>query len=381
MTGGSNDSSSNMTDNDAVANVTDGDGSTRENFQIIDIDPPSSPMSSAASTSFREAEGGVGLCCLRRDPTALSLLPFSMLFAARTSGDAIGNSNRHRNKWGQIRIKTWKETKWQAKLEFALLKQKWKWIVGFFFAEYFNLVMHNFIYYLEGVIWGQDGPPPPLEDLGIRLFAGVFPPSAEWIVDLFLYILIGMVLTLCIARFVLNNVPWGGPEMLLTKKRGDGLDVATCSIPVPSVNICKRICKILSIAIVCRILSYTLTLEPNPAAYCHPPFWNPPSTVSEIMSTVAVRGSCGDLLFSSHTFHGMVMMLTILRHAPRMYVICGMAVCSMVMVVISLLAYKSHYSHDIVQAVYTTVLLWLLTPEPTVADCEELQIDFPPWEL
>lgn len=109
MTGGSNDSSSNMTDNDAVANVTDGDGSTRENFQIIDIDPPSSPMSSAASTSFREAEGGVGLCCLRRDPTALSLLPFSMLFAARTSGDAIGNSNRHRNKWGQIRIKTWKE--------------------------------------------------------------------------------------------------------------------------------------------------------------------------------------------------------------------------------------------------------------------------------
>lgn len=220
---------------------------------------------------------------------------------------------------------------------------------GFFFAEYFNLVMHNFIYYLEGVIWGQDGPPPPLEDLGIRLFAGVFPPSAEWIVDLFLYILIGMVITLCIARFVLNNVPWGGPEMLLTKKRGDGLDVATCSIPVPSVNICKRICKILSIAIVCRILSYTLTLEPNPAAYCHPPFWNPPSTVSEIMSTVAVRGSCGDLLFSSHTFHGMVMMLTILRHAPRMYVICGMAVCSMVMVVISLLAYKSHYSHDIVQ--------------------------------
>lgn len=295
------------------------------------------------------------------------------------------------------------QTTWQAKLEFALLKQKWKWIMvrlhtvvslsflhfhaasvgpnvtsssdtyahlllsdfvhplspsslpissplqGFFLAEYFNLVMHNFIYYLEGVIWGEDGPPPPLEDLGIRLFAGVFPPSAEWIVDLFLYILIGTALILCLARFLLNNVPWGGPQMLLIKKRGDGSDVATCSIPVPSVNIIKRICKILSIAIVCRVLSYTLTLEPNPAAYCHPPFWNPPSTVGEIMSKVAVRGSCGDLLFSSHTFHGMVMMLTILRHAPGMYVICGMAVCSMVMVVITLLSYKSHYSHDIVQ--------------------------------
>lgn len=109
MTGSNNNSSSDMADNDATANVTGGDGSTREAFQIIDIDPPSSPMRPAASTSLREAETGVGMCCLRRDPSALSLLPFSILLAAQRSSDAVSNSNRHRNKWGQIRFKTWKE--------------------------------------------------------------------------------------------------------------------------------------------------------------------------------------------------------------------------------------------------------------------------------
>lgn len=32
-------------------------------------------------------------------------------------------------------------------------------------------------------------------------------------------------------------------------------------------------------------------------------------------------------------------------------------------------------------AIYTTVLLWMLIPEPTVADCDLLHIDLPPGEL
>lgn len=48
----------------------------------------------------------------------------------------------------------------------------------------------------------------------------------------------------------------------------------------------------------------------------------------------------------------------------------------------SLISFLPLFSDPLpISAVYTTVLLWLLTPEPTVADCEELQIDFPPWEL
>jgi len=219
---------------------------------------------------------------------------------------------------------------------------------GILLAEYFNLVMHNFIYYLEGAVWGEGGPPPPLKDLGIMLLEGIFPPSAQWIVGLFLYFLIGMMLTLCLGRLLLNNVPWGGPQTVLIKEREDGLDVTTCSIPVPFVYVCKRACQVLSIAIVCRVLSYTLTLEPNPAAYCHPPHWDPPNTIGEIMGRVEVTGSCGDLLFSSHTLHGMVMMLTVLRHAPYLYVVCGIAVCSMAMLIITLLSFKNHYSHDIV---------------------------------
>lgn len=215
-------------------------------------------------------------------------------------------------------------------------------------AEYFNLVMHNFVYYLEGEIWGEAGPPPPLKDLGIMLFAGVFPPSAQWVVGLSLYLLIGMVLSLCFGRLLLNNVPWGGPQTMLIKEREDGEDVATCLIPVPFVYLCKRACQVLSIALVLRVTSYILTLEPNPAPYCHPPYWDPPNTIGEIMGRVEITGSCGDLLFSSHTLHSMVMLLTVLRHAPRLYVVCGISVCSMVLVIIVLLAFKNHYSHDIV---------------------------------
>ena len=45
---------------------------------------------------------------------------------------------------------------------------------------------------LEGRVWGPDGPPPPLKDLGIMLLGGLLPPSADWIVGLFLYFLIAM---------------------------------------------------------------------------------------------------------------------------------------------------------------------------------------------
>lgn len=34
-----------------------------------------------------------------------------------------------------------------------------------------------------------------------------------------------------------------------------------------------------------------------------------------------------------------------------------------------------------IPAIYTTLMLWMLTPEPTVADCDLLQIDLPPGEL
>lgn len=382
-----------MGNKDAIANVTHDPGSTKETSQIIDVNSPSSPVRPSSSARFRGAGGGTGVGGLVRDssvsvgPRVHSLnflsppMPASPPPAAETSSYYSNHYNRRCDAWRAIRLKTPKEISWQAKLEFALFKQEWRWIVVVLLAEYFNLVMHNFVYYLEGEIWGEAGPPPPLKDLGIMLFAGVFPPSAQWVVNLSLYLLVGMVLTLCLGRLLLNNVPWGGPQTMLVQEREDWEEVKTCSIPVPFVYLCKRACQVLSIALVLRVFSYMLTLEPNPAPYCHPPYWDPPNTVGEIMGRVEITGSCGDLLFSSHTLHSIVMLLTVLRHAPRLYIVCGISVCSMILVIMALLAFKNHYSHDIVTAIYTTVLLWMLIPEPTVADCDLLHIDLPPGEL
>lgn len=121
------------------------------------------------------------------------------------------------------------------------------------------------------------------------------------------------------------------------------------------------------------------------------------------MGRIEVTGSCGDLLFSSHTLHGMITTLMVVRNAPNAYFVTGIAIFSMVMLPISLLAFRDHYrsvvrggryvragvcqgkggsnielracvvsssfhyyhvpninSHDIVVAIYTCYMLWKL---------------------
>lgn len=61
------------------------------------------------------------------------------------------------------------------------------------------------------------------------------------------------------------------------------------------------------------------------------------------MGRIEVTGSCGDLLFSSHTLHGMIMTLTVLHNAPNVYPVTAIALFSMIMLPISLLAFRDHY--------------------------------------
>lgn len=39
------------------------------------------------------------------------------------------------------------QIKWQAHLERSLFRHEWRWILGVLAAEYFNLVMHNLVYW------------------------------------------------------------------------------------------------------------------------------------------------------------------------------------------------------------------------------------------
>ena len=110
-----------MVDDDATANVTDGEGSTRQASQVIDINSPSSPRRPASSARFRGAGGGAGTGGLQRDPS-MSVgprvysknilsppMPPSLLLAAASSSYYSNHYNRRWDAWKDVRFKTWKE--------------------------------------------------------------------------------------------------------------------------------------------------------------------------------------------------------------------------------------------------------------------------------
>jgi hypothetical protein len=80
------------------------------------------------------------------------------------------------------------------------------------------------------------------------------------------------------------------------------MDVRTVNIPVPFAYIIKHLGQVLGMQLILRVFCYMCTLVPNPAYYCHEPYWNPPNSPGEIFGRIEVVGSCGDLLFSSREF-------------------------------------------------------------------------------
>lgn len=98
--------------------------------------------------------------------------------------------------------------------------------------------------------------------------------------------------------------------------------------------------------------------------------------MGEVFTRFAVTGSCGDLLYSGHTAHGMSLMLVILRYGPGLKVAKGLAISAMVLLALSLLAFKAHYSSDVVVAIYVTIMIWRLMPrEAKRVDCAALRIE------
>lgn len=203
------------------------------------------------------------------------------------------------------------QMKWQAHLERALFRHEWRWIVGILAAEYFNLIMHNLVYwcvraggfcfdwdidrgtrpgfglvdptrstyrpfndlYIETQKLSQDRRPGVEEDrhapaTGRRrhhavrwppgrrgLAAGALPllPDRDGCV-LRVVCCIGVgdgyvpsnhhpcphtykptiptVLALCLGRQLLNNVPWGCPQVELYKKTPTGTKVSQSFVDV-----------------------------------------------------------------------------------------------------------------------------------------------------
>ena len=297
---------------------------------------------------------------------------------AGAGGDGNSTSRRRPPRSRKISLKSEAEMWWHVRLETALLKRHYHWIVGCVVMEWVHLTAHNFIYFLEGKVWGNAGPPPPLKDLGLMLLADRLPSNYEWIVGLSTCILVGMLLVLGMARLTLNNVNFGGPQLeLISRSRGeDGRILGRVSMPMPVILVLSRSCKVVCIALALRVMTFMVTLLPNPAEYCHGAGWDPPHNVFQVFARISVTGSCGDLLFSGHTSHGMVLMLIILRYSPKVKAARALAISSMTVLVLSLLAFKAHYSSDVLVAIYVTIMIWrLVPPDPSRMEVVDLKMN------
>lgn len=81
-------------------------------------------------------------------------------------------------------------------------------------------------------------------------------------------------------------------------------------------------------------------------------------------------------MYSGHTTHGMVLTLIIVRYAPGLRWAQATAVTAMVLLALSLLVFRSHYTSDVIVAVYVCLMIWRLMPaEPERLDGVALQIE------
>lgn len=289
-----------------------------------------------------------------------------------------GHGRQPPRRHGRISLKSEREMRSLFSLEWAVFKKgippsrsPFFYLSLWVFMEWVHLTAHNYVYYLQGVVWGADGPPPPLKDLGLMLLADRLPARYEWIIGFATAVLCGLLLGLGLLRLVLNNVHWGGPQLEVVS--GDGQRRTT--IAMPGVIVLQRASQAMTVAMGLRVLTFMVTLLPNPADYCHGDSWDPPQSVLEIFSRIKFTGSCGDLLFSGHTSHGMVIMLAVIRYAPGVRFAKVLAIGSMILLCISLLAFKAHYSSDVLVAVYVNMMIWQLMPkDPVRLDLADLKL-------
>ncbi|GAB5029721.1 heat shock protein [Nannochloropsis oceanica] len=333
------------------------------------------PASTAADSQESELEAGLGA----KQDVRQRGVPNGGVERSNSGGHAQYHPTSHHSPPGRVAVKSEREMLALLSFEWALMKRgilpsksPLFFLILWIFVEYVHLIAHNYVYYLQGKLWGADGPPPPLQDLGLMLLADRLPESFEWIIGFATALLCGLMFSLGLLRLTLTNVNWGGPT--IDVKTSDGRVKTT--LPMPVCLVMRRACQAMSVGMTLRIITFLVTLIPNPAEYCHGSSWDPPAHVGEIFSRVRFTGSCGDLMFSGHTSHGMVLMLVVCKFAPNLRAAKVLAVGSMTLLAASLLAFKAHYSSDVLVAIYVNIMIWWLLPRDAASiKLADLQLD------
>lgn len=270
-------------------------------------------------------------------------------------------------------LKSRRQLRWQLRLEWALLRHEWPWIMGFAVVEYLHLAARNLVYYVQGQVYHyphnhnkREHPPtnfpyPPIKDLGfMALDAGnLLPASLEWLMSFFMAALVALMLLLWLARLLLN-VRFAGPKTALTGR--DVPDRPLIVLPVPLVLIIKRMAMAGIVVIPLRCLTFLVTLLPPPARHCQSA-WSPPTTMHQVFNPfISPRTGCGDAMFSGHTLHGTLITLMVFRYFSYHRVLPALASVNLALLALSLIIFRSHYTADVTAALYVTAGGWFLLP-------------------
>ena len=227
--------------------------------------------------------------------------------------------------------------------EFGYLKVSWPWLLTFAFVQYLHSIMHNLVYYLEGVYGVYGGPLNALNDLGFMLIPNIETSSLVFLPTN--GILYGM---FAIAFFVFCS------SFFL-------------SMQFSPIQALWRALFASSICVTLRVVTFMVTLVPAPNIHCEQTrtssnhsgeTFKPPSSVSDFFGSVSTDSGCGDLIFSSHVMYGLIITCTLLHYYPTFLLRITLPIFVLALAMLCI-AQRSHYTVDVVVAGYTVPLVWL----------------------
>lgn len=220
--------------------------------------------------------------------------------------------------------KLWKRVLMELDVEWALLMENWKLVLGGLLFQYVHGVGARIAHY-------QHHPGPLLHDVGFEYLPELGKQNAHISESLFTFVFVSFVL-------------WSFHPFVFYNKR------FYSALLWVRVLMCLVICQFL------RMASFMVTQLPGPNYHCHEgqptATLPPPRSVKDVLLLNFPYGviyGCGDLIFSSHMTFALTFFHAYNKYGTRQWI---KVVAFLTMVALSLLIIASHkhYSVDIVVA-------------------------------
>lgn len=228
--------------------------------------------------------------------------------------------------------KLWKRGIMELSVEWLLLLENWKLIIGGLLFQYVHGVGARIAHY-------QHHPGPLLHDVGFEYLPELGKKNAHISESLF---------TLVFVSFLL----WSFHPFVFYNKR-----FYTALLWV-RVLMCLVICQCL------RMASFMVTQLPGPNYHCHEgqptAILPPPKNVKDVLLLNFPYGviyGCGDLIFSSHMTFALTFFHSYVKYGTRQWM-KFVAFLTMVALSLLIIASHKHYSVDIVVAWFTVYFVF-----------------------